>query len=214
MRIALIGATGLIGRSLVPMLARHDLLTLGRRESLPFMPHHREKVGPIEDWPGLLEGDGVDVAIAAIGTTWAKVRDWEKFEAIDRHGVTSFAEGARRAGARQLIVISSALADADSRNRYLAIKGRMEADVRKLGFERVDVVRPGLLRGKRGSDRRPGERFGILISPLLNLLLRGPLEKYQAIDAEQVARAVAALVGKAGGGVFIHHNRELKALGE
>lgn len=212
MRIALIGASGLIGSALVPALRQHELLLLSRRAHPALPAGAREKIGEMDEWPGLLAGERFEVTIATIGTTWAKVRDWAKFEAIDRHAVTAFAKAARQAGARQLIVVSSALADAGSRNNYLGIKGRMEDDVRALGFERLDLVRPGLLRGDRGKERRLGERFGIIISPLLNLLLRGPLEKYQAIDAACVARAMAALAGASGTGVHIHHNRELKAL--
>ncbi|WP_260482496.1 nucleoside-diphosphate sugar epimerase [Sphingomicrobium flavum] len=214
MRIALIGATGLIGSELLPLLRSHELLSLSRRASLPVREGWREKIGGMEDWPSLLEGETVDVAIATIGTTWAKVKDWELFEAIDRHAVVNFARAAKAAGARQLIVVSSAMADADSRNNYLSLKGRMEADVRGLGFARLDIIRPGLLRGDRGSERRLGERLGIVISPLMNLILRGPLEKYQAIDAGRVAAAMAALVGKQGEGVFIHHNPELTALSQ
>lgn len=212
MRIAFIGATGLIGSELLPHLVQHQLLSLSRRPALPEREGWREQLGGMEEWPALLDGEAVDVAIATIGTTWAKVKDWDKFEAIDRHAVVDFARAARQAGARQLIVVSSAMADADSRNNYLALKGRMERDVKALGFDRVDIIQPGLLRGDRGPERRIGERLGIIISPLLNLILRGPLEKYQAIDASIVAKSMAALVGKEGDGIAVHHNTELKAL--
>lgn len=212
MRVALIGASGLIGSHLLGALTGRQLLSLSRSSVLPPREGWREKQGGMEDWPALLEGEAVDVAIATIGTTWAKVRDWEKFEAIDRHAVVNFARAAKGAGARQLIVVSSAMANAESRNRYLAIKGRMEADVGGLGFDRVDIMQPGLLRGERGKERRIGERIGILASPLLNLLLQGPLDKYQAIDAALVAKAMAALVGREGRGVHVHRNREIRKL--
>ena len=212
MRVALIGASGLIGSHLLGELAGRQLLSLSRSAVLPPREGWREKQGGMEDWPALLEGEAVDVAIATIGTTWAKVRDWEKFEAIDRHAVVNFARSAKGAGARQLIVVSSAMANAESRNRYLAIKGRMEADVAALGFDRIDIMQPGLLRGERGKERRIGERIGILASPLVNLLLQGPLDKYQAIDAALVAKAMAALVGHEGSGVHIHRNREIRKL--
>lgn len=211
-RIALIGASGLIGSHLLGELAGRQLLSLSRSHVLPSREGWREKLGGMEEWPTLLDGEAVDVAIATIGTTWAKVRDWDRFEAIDRHAVADFARATRAAGARQFIVVSSAMANADSRNRYLAIKGRMEADVAGLGFDRVDIMQPGLLRGERGKERRIGERIGILASPLLNLLLQGPLDKYQAIDAALVAKAMAALVGHEGSGVHVHRNRVIRRL--
>ena len=170
------------------------------------------KHGGIEEWPSLLEGESVDVAIATIGTTWAKVQDWGRFEAIDRHATTAFLEAAKAAGARHAILVSSTMADEASRNQYLAIKGRAEADARALGFERLDIIRPGLLRGERGKERRIGERIGILLSPLVNQLLHGRFHKYRAIDADTVARAMVALALKGGEGTHIHHNHELEAL--
>ena len=210
MRVALIGATGLTGRALTPLLAaRHELLLLGRRAS-GF--EAREIVAPASEWPACLAGEQLDVAVSALGTTWKKAGNWAAFAAVDHDAVLGFARAARGAGARQFITISSVGADPASRNRYLALKGEVERDLAELGFARLDIVRPGLLRGARGADRRRGERFGILISPLMNVFLRGPLDRFAAIDATRVAAAIAALVGAEPGGRFIHRNRDVPRL--
>ncbi|WP_265570025.1 nucleoside-diphosphate sugar epimerase [Sphingomicrobium nitratireducens] len=211
-RIALIGATGLIGSKLVPMLEGQQLLSLARRATLPSRAGWREKVGEMKVWPSMLESEQLDIAIAAIGTTWAKAKDWATFEDIDRNAVANFAKAAREAGARQLIVVSSVGADVGSRSEYLAIKGRMEADVSDLGYARVDLFRPGLLRGERGKERRMKERFGILLSPAINLALRGRLSKFQAIDAALVASAMRAAMDETAPGTFVHHNAEIRKL--
>lgn len=135
----------------------------------------------------------------------------DAFEAIDRTAVVDFARAAHKAGARQWIMVSSTGADPHSRNAYLAVKGRAEADVLTLGFERIDIFRPGLLVGPR-EERRPAERFGMLISPLVNLMLGGPLDRYQAIPAKRVAAAIAKVAGTAQNGCEIHHNRAIRAL--
>lgn len=210
MRIALIGASGLIGSHLLDHLAGFELLSLSRSPALPERDGWREKLGDKEDWPAMLEGETIDTAIATIGTTKSKTPDWDAYEAIDRHAVVDFARAAKAAGARQLIVVSSTMADPDASSRYLQIKGRMEADVKALGYERLDIVRPGLLRGDRGSERRLGERIGIMLSPITNLLLRGRLEKYQAIDAAIVAKAMANMIVWTRPGTFGHHNADLR----
>lgn len=212
MRMAMIGATGLIGRGLAPRLvaAGHEVLLVGRRTAV--IAGAREKIGPVADWPAMLADESVEVAISTLGTTWRQAGSWAAFRAVDVDAVLAFAEAAKAAGARQMLSVSSVGARDGARNRYLAMKGEMERGLEELGFDRLDIVRPGLLRGERGSDRRLGERIGIIVSPVVNLLLRGTLDKYAAIDAETVAAAMAALVGASGAGRQLHFNRELKRL--
>lgn len=210
MRVAIIGATGLTGRSLVPALvADHQLHLLGRTPSEFGV---RETVAPAEQWPAGLAGELLDIAISALGTTWKKAGSWPAFKAIDHDAVLDFAQAARAAGARQFITISSVGADPESGNGYLALKSRVERALTKMEFDRLDIIRPGLLRGQRGKDRRRGERLGILLSPLTNMVMRGSFDRYAAIDAAAVAAAIAALVGAEEEGAFIHQNREINRL--
>ena len=209
MTIAMIGATGLIGRQLWPLLeARHDLLVLGRRPS----GAKREKLGGMAEWPGLLASERLKAAVSTLGTTRKAAGSWSAFEAVDRHALLGFAAAARKAGARHFVLVSSSGADTGSRNAYLRLKGEVEQAVVALGFERVDILRPGLLLGERPGDRRLLERLGILMDPVSRLFLRGSLDRYAGIEAAVVARAMAALTQRTDAGVFWHHNREIRAL--
>lgn len=172
----------------------------------------REVVAPAVEWPAHLERERADIAISTLGTTWKKAGSWPAFEAVDHDAVIGFARAARAAGARQFVVMSSVGAAPASRNRYLALKGRVEQALAEIGFERLDIIQPGLLRGERGTDRRFGERLGIVVSPLANLLLRGRLDRFAAIDASTVAVAIAALAGANERGTFVHRNRQIRAL--
>lgn len=213
MHIALIGATGLVGTALLErLLVDHDVLVLARRPLAVEHPRLREHVAPIADWPAALAGERIDVAISTLGTTSRQASSPEAFEAVDREAVVAFARAARAAGARHVIAVSSVGGNPHSRNFYLRTKGRMERALGALGFERVDILRPGLLRGKRGGDRRWGERIGIVLSPVVNLVVRGRLARYAAIPAATVAKAIAALVANEGKGVHTHENRALRAL--
>jgi uncharacterized protein YbjT (DUF2867 family) len=208
-KILLIGATGLVGglaaRRLV--VAGHAVRVLTRRSA---GLGESEIVAPAGAWPDRVRAIGGDVAICAIGTTMRAAGSQAAFRAVDFDIATDFASAARAAG--HMIVVSSVGADARSPNFYLRTKGEMEAALDALGFDRLDILRPGLLRGVRGLERRRGERFGILMSPLVNLFLRGRLDRFAAIDGDLVAAAIAALVGREGGGRFIHHNRDLRRL--
>lgn len=211
MRVAMIGATGLIGRTLAARLAgSHELLLIGRRAA--GVVGAQEKLGALADWPAMLAGESIDVAISTLGTTIKQAGSWEAFRAVDVAAVLAFAGAGKAAGARQMLSVSSVGALHGARNRYLAMKGEAERGLEQIGFERLDIVRPGLLRGQRGGDRRLGEGIGIAISPVANLLLRGSLDKFAAIDADVVAAAMARLVGAGGRGRHIHFNRALKAM--
>lgn len=210
-RIAMIGATGLIGRSLAPILvaAGHDLMIVGRRRSN--IAGAREAVAPVEDWAAAVAGERLDVAISTLGTTRKAAGSMEAFEDVDRRAVIAFARAARADGARQWMMVSSVGADPHSRNAYLAVKGRAEADALMLGYDRVDIFRPGLLMGAR-AETRLAERLGQIVSPLINRLLVGSLDRYQAIAAERVAAAMASLAASDGNGRHVHHNREIRRL--
>ena len=210
MRVAVIGATGLVGSRLVPLLRKHQVLLLTRRPT--GLAGVSEKIGAAEEWPAMLEGGQVDAAVSALGSTWRKTSSWEAFEQVDRDHVVAFAQAARRAGARQMVQVSAVGADPASPDEYLALKGRVEEDLARLGFEQLDILRPGLLRGPRGSDRRLKERASIALSPITNLFLRGSRDRFAAIDAVVVAKAIAALLGAPKAGTFVHENREIRRL--
>lgn len=213
MRIALIGATGLVGRLLLPRLvaAGHEVHALQRRPAGDAPGGAAIHVAPAEAWPELVRGLAPEAAVSALGTTMRQAGSEVAFAAVDRDMVLAFAAAARAAGARRFATVSSVGADPGSSNFYLRLKGEVEEELRALSFRRLDIYRPGLLRGPRGGDRRLGERIGIALSPLVNLALRGRLDRFAAIDAVDVAAAIAAHFGDASPGVFVHHNREIRS---
>ena len=48
--------------------------------------------------------------------------------------------------------------------------GEAEQGLGRLGIPRLDILRPGLLRGPR-EELRVGEKIGMLVSPLADLLM-------------------------------------------
>lgn len=210
----LIGGTGLVGRLVADRLLANsvEVHALLRRSAGRSAPGWYEQVAPPDEWPALARRIGGDVAVSALGTTSRAAGSDAAFRAVDFGMVTDFARAAREGGVHHMITVSSVGADPDSRFFYPRLKGETERALGEIGFDRLDIIRPGLLRGERGADRRLGERIGILVSPVVNLFLRGRHDRYAAIDATTVADAIAALIGQDSPDRFVHHNRDLHRL--
>ena len=212
MRIVMTGASGLVGGLLLPCLDGHTVTLVGRRKAPNAAPEVEQRVGPVEHWPALVAQSAHDVAICCLGTTIRVAGSQPAFAAVDRDAVITFAKAAKASGARQFLMVTSVGANADARNFYLRTKGETEAGVASAGFERVDIFRPGLLRGNRQGARRPGEGIMMALSPITDLLTPHVFDQYRSIEAQSVATAIAACIGKSGNGVHFHENRSILSL--
>lgn len=210
-RIALVGATGLVGQAILRLaVGREDLRLVGiARREVPLPPGARMEVFVSEPakWGDVLEAVEPDVLVCALGTTLAKAGgDRDAFRAVDQSLVIDTARAALAAGVQRMVAVSSVGADRHSRNFYLGVKGETEAGLSKVGFHRLDVLRPGLLVGARSADRRPAERLAILASPVTDLMLHGRYRQYRSVKAEVVASAALALAMRKTRGRYFHDN--------
>ncbi len=216
MRIILAGATGLVGAQVVGLLCQSPdvsrVVAIGRRPPALVHPKLQACTGPVEQWPSLIEGLGGDVAISTLGTTIGDAGSQQAFFAIDHDALLAFARAVCAGGVGHFLMVSSVGAHAASRNFYLATKGKAEASVDQIGFQRLDILRPGLLRGKRTGRLRVGERAAIALSPVTDMLTPAVLARYRSIAAADVAAALVQLSGASESGTFIHHNEEMIAL--
>lgn len=211
LRIALVGATGLIGRSLIELcVGRADVrLTAIARREMPLPPGATMEMFVAEPshWGEVIEAVRPEVLVSALGTTWRKAgKDEAAFRAVDQQLVLDTGRAARNHGVERMIAVSSVGADATSKNFYLRVKGEVERDLAKSGFKRLDILRPGLLKGQRENDPRAGERIAIVASPVADLLLHGRFRQYRSIPAQVVAEGILALALKSTQGRFVHDN--------
>ena len=219
----LAGATGLVGahvlRGLLAEPASTSVLAPVRRPLEVDSPRLAAVVDGLADAAGdaaLLErirslSPQVDAYVCALGTTIRRAGSREAFLAVDRELVLRLAGIARQLGARQAILVSSVGASAQSGNFYLRVKGETERALCELGFERVDLLRPGLLLGER-SESRPAESLAATLAPVINPLMLGPLQRYRAIAAQDVAAAAVALLDRPKPGRFVHEGAALQEL--
>ena len=213
-RIALVGASGLVGQSLLRLaVGRSDIriVAIARREiPLPAGARMEVLVADTSGWDDAIAAANADVLVCALGTTWRRAgKDEAAFRAVDEHLVLACAKAAKATGIRQTIVVTSVGADLAAKNFYLRVKGEVEQALGKLRLPRLDILRPGLLRGPR-SERRPAERLAQLLSPLGDIaLLHGKYRKYRSIRADTLARAIIGLTREKAGGRFVHENDSL-----
>ncbi|HEX5694429.1 MAG TPA: hypothetical protein VFY00_07430 [Arenimonas sp.] len=219
--VLLAGATGLVGGLALRRWLSADegpLLLAPVRRALPVSHPRLVQLPGGWDQAALAQavadsGARVTAFASCLGTTIRQAGSREAFLAVDRDLVLALAGIARRLGARQALMVSSVGASAQSGNFYLRVKGEAERGLSALAFERVDCLRPGLLLGER-AERRPAEAIGQRLAPLANALARGPLQRYRAIDAADVAAAMVALCGQPGEGRFVHEYAALRTLAQ
>lgn len=215
-RIALVGATGLIGMTLIrTAVHRPDIriIAISRREiALPRGARMEVLIADPENWDDAIAAANADVLVCALGTTWKKAgNDEAAFRAVDQDLVVACGRAAKAAGIRQMIAISSVGADAMAKNFYLKVKGETEQLLGKIGLQRLDVIRPGLLRGPR-EELRPAERLGMIVSPLIDLVLHGEYRRYRSVHAETVVDAILGLIREKMAGRFVfEHDGILRA---
>lgn len=217
-RICIVGATGLVGRTCIEQAVhRSDVRIVGvaRREmKLPYGARMEMLLAEPENWASAIAAANARVLVCALGTTMKKAdKDEAAFRAVDIDLVVACGKAAKQAGIEHMIVISSAGADVMSKNFYLRTKGQMEEALTRLRFARLDIVRPGLLRGHRDDDRRPLEWLAQLFAPLIDLFMTGERAAFRSIRVEVLARAIFALARDRAKGHFVHeHDALMRAI--
>jgi uncharacterized protein YbjT (DUF2867 family) len=211
----LLGASGLVGgfclRALVDDPAYTRVMIFGRRQ-LPALT--RAKVAQrIGDLGSLTVEDfrGAQDVFSALGTTIRKAGSQPEFRRIDMELPLHLASEAVKAGAEQLVIVSSVGADPHSKNFYLRTKGELELKLANLPFKSIHILRPSLLVGKR-AEFRLVEALTIAIAPGLDLLTLGPWRRYHTIKAERVGQAMVGAARSGKSGTYIYEYDEIMKL--
>jgi len=202
--VALAGATGLVGRSLLEGLLAdpsvQSVHVLGRRN--PSVAHARITFH-IVDFSKLPPLPPVDEVYLALGTTIKVAGSQAAFRTVDFDGNLAVAHAALASGARRCGLVSAMGADAKSRVFYNRVKGELEEALMQLPFEGLVIARPSLLIGDRASLGQPERPLEKVSSAFMKML--GPLipANYRAIAAVQVARTLLARTPSAEGRVVV-----------
>ena len=202
-----LGSTGLIGKHLLTYLGEKDLSVIAiTRRSIKDIPKNASPM--IIDFDEFLDQGhlpGCEHIYICLGTTIKKAGSQESFKKVDLDYCLGFAKKARESGATTISLVTSVGANADSKNFYLKTKGKLENEVKAMGFDSVNIFQPGLLLGNR-DEIRPLEFLGQYGSFLLNMFLFGSLKKYRSIEASKVAHAMANSPNKNGINYFSYED--------
>lgn len=194
-RVAVTGASGLVGRCLVNRLCADPAVAsvhaLVRREL--DVSHSKLQVHVIDfsDIPAL---PTIDEVYLALGTTIKIAGSRDAFRAVDLEINLAVAHAALAAGATRAGLVSALGANARSPVFYNRIKGELEEALAALPFTALVIARPSILRGNRralGQPRRRGEERWERVDALLRPLIP---RRFRAIDAADVAAALAKSV--------------------
>jgi uncharacterized protein YbjT (DUF2867 family) len=209
-----LGASGLTGSLLVNELLDdkdYKMVRVLVRKTLtiihPKLQQHVVDFSSKEDFANKM-GEG-DVIFSCIGTTQKKVKgDKTLYEKID-HDIPVTAAGIGISHHfKKFLIISSVGANEKSSNFYLSLKGKTENSLKQFPFESISIFQPSLLNGRR-NETRVAEEIAETVMDLLSFLLLGPLQKYRAIGANNVARAMAYAGKQQKKGIHYYHYGEM-----
>lgn len=215
-RVAVAGATGLVGSLVVERLAGtgsvHAVAIV--RRPLPMELRRlggRRITERVVDFEKLATDGSAALAeceavVCALGTTMRIAGSREAFYKVDHDYPVALARAARAAGARHFVLVSAIGADPFSRVFYNRVKGEAERDVIAAGVPATTILRPSVLLGSR-AELRPMER----LAGLLGQLIPG---RYRPVEASAVANAIVRAIESSAEGVRYLESPEIRRLAE
>lgn len=191
----IIGATGLTGNLVLEELLKdNDFKTvriLTRRNVKIIHPKLEQEIVNFNDLDDYTKkfGEG-DVIFCCIGTTQKKVKgDKELYKQIDYDIPIHAASIGIAKGFKKFLIVSAIGANEKSSNFYVSLKGKIENALKQFHFDSLDIFQPSLLNGNR-NETRVLEKMMQGVMDIVSFLFLGPLKKYHAIGADNVAKSM------------------------
>lgn len=209
-----IGATGLIGSSLVEQLKGDSSYTSIRVLVRRLVDYQHPKIEVrllnFDDHENFkIAIDGSEAVFCAVGTTTKNVKgDKDAYRKVDFDIPVRAAQYCAETHCPNFLVVSSVAASSKSNNFYLRLKGEMEDAVAAKNIHSISIFRPSMLLGER-KESRPGESIGKALFKPLSFLMPS---RYKPVQASDVASAMI-LASKANvSGVKVYHYSEMMQL--
>ena len=210
MKILVAGSTGLVGKTLITdFLQEHEVIAISRR---PFkFPNNvkQELIDFNKDF-SLKPADHFFICLGypleLLDLIYMRDKIKPKFEEVDFGLVIKLAKMALDVGIKDISVISSVMADKNSLNHYLKIKGEMEEEIKKLSFNKINIFRPSHLLGERENKIGLDVQIFEKVTNIFGQVLPSQLKDFKNIEARTLAKNMVteAFNNKTGVSYFSH----------
>lgn len=196
MLVLVTGATGFLGRRVVPaLLARHHQVrclvhTPGRERVFPPRTVDIQYGNVLNPDALTVAFNGVDAVVHLVG---AIRRNRNTYDQINRQGVANVVAAAKAAGTKHLVFVSAIGATGNPEHPYLFSKWQGEQEVAKSGLS-YTIIQSSIIFG-------PGDEFlntiAAMVKTLPVLTVAGSgRNRIQPIDVEDVSRCIATAVDR------------------
>ena len=200
MKTALIfGSSGLVGKNLLNQVinnSNYSKVKIFVRSSREISDQKVEVINTdfndLQKIKNLIIGDD---CFFCIGTTKKKSPDKSEYRRVELDLPKKIAQISKSNDIKSFIYVSSGFADPKNSGDYLKFKGLVEEEIKSLNFEKIGILRPSFLLGKR-KEKRLGEKIGISIFKFLSPLFVGPIKKMKPIHSEKVAKAMIQIANE------------------
>ena len=210
MKILVAGSTGLVGKTLITdFLQEHEVIAISRR-SFKFPNNVKQELIDFNKDFSLKPADHFFICLGypleLLDLIYMRDKIKPKFEEVDFGLVIKLAKMALDIGIKDISVISSVMADKNSLNHYLKIKGEMEEEIKKLSFNKINIFRPSHLLGERENKIGLNVQIFEKVTNIFGQVLPSQLKDFKNVEARTLAKNMVteAFNNKKGVNYFSH----------
>ena len=210
MKVLVAGSTGLVGKTLITdFLQEHEVIAISRRP-FKFPDNVKQELIDFDKDFSLKPADHFFICLGypleLIDLIYMRGKIKPKFEEVDFGLVIKLAKMALDVGIKDISVISSVMADKNSLNHYLKIKGEMEEEIKKLSFNKINIFRPSHLLGERENKIGLDVQIFEKVTNIFGQVLPSQLKDFKNVEAKTLAKNMVteAFNNKTGVSYFSH----------